>query len=221
MLEYARAFSDDAASLAGTVKNNTLQQTSGCSILFCLLFQRVGCFCETLLNSTSSSCCDITVFISILQLHKLNNLIHSKSVFIVLYDNAETPHRHDRTLSFNGGKVSWPCQKKGLFLSTDRCLNLFLVIPIYTCTSWCSLNYKVLGTFWKNPSHHEFNREHTTVCFISILLCLVKSASTASTTKLLLGIASFNSIYIHILLLKNMEGSQRSQFKDNFQVNVG
>lgn len=95
VLECARPFSDDAPSLAGTVQNNTLQQTSGCTVLFCLLFQRVGCFCETLLNSTSSWCCDITVFISILQLHKLSHLIHSKSILIVLYDNAETPHMHD------------------------------------------------------------------------------------------------------------------------------
>lgn len=59
--------------------------------------------------------------------------------------------------------------------------------------------------------------EHRTVL---ILMCLVKSATTDSTIKRLLGTVSFNSIYIHILSLKNMEGSQRSWFKDNFQVNI-
>lgn len=46
-------------------------------------------------------------------------------------------------------------------------------------------------------------------------------AKSASTTEWLLPTTSLNSIYVHVLLLKNMEWGQRSQFKDNFQVSVG
>lgn len=80
VLECVRPFSDNAPSLAGAVQNSIFKQTSGCSILSCLLFCRVECFWETLLNSTSSWGCAIAVFISILQLQKLNHLIHSKSI---------------------------------------------------------------------------------------------------------------------------------------------
>lgn len=100
---------------------------------------------------------------------------------------------------------------------TNQCFNLFLAMPIY-----------ILMQSKLQSAEHLLEKsvnltaaEHTTACLTLILLCLVKSATTASKTKRLLGIASFRSIYIHILLLKNMEGSQRSQFKDNFQVNVG
>lgn len=135
-------------------------------------------------------------------------------------------------ISYDGEKSFLFCQKKSLVLITtegntlisfllsfpNRCLFFFfLVTPIFP-VSWSeSVTCKMLGIFWKNPSLPEFNSitEHTTVYFD-----FTGPAKSASTTKWLLWITSFNSIYIHVLLLKNMEGSQRSQFKDNFQVNI-
>lgn len=185
-------------------------------------------------------CCDITVCVFTLQLLHLNNFIHCKFILIENKKVTSTLQRKSKTAWFIlhhlMEEVSCFSQKEGLVLSTTRSSKK------KTSENTTENLLKGCFHFWQYPftlhdavyvakcsalsgkTHLVMNlaaAEHRTVCFILILLCLVKSATTDSTIKRLVGTASFSSIYIHILLLKNMEGSQRSQFKDNFQVNTG
>lgn len=140
-------------------------------------------------------------------MHDLYYIIWWRKKFPVLSKEKPGSHHHRRK---HFDKFSIKFSKPMPFF-------FFLVTPIFP-VSWSeSVTCKMLGIFWKNPSLPEFNSitEHTTVYFD-----FTGPAKSASTTKWLLWITSFNSIYIHVLLLKNMEGSQRSQFKDNFQVNI-